>query len=130
MQGALATLTPLTLDEARTLGALYGLDVASMAPIPAGSVNTNVALSLRNGQKVFLRIYEEQGHEGAAVEAKLLTHLGGRGVKTAMPIARADGVPELWVPRTIVRVTKVPVLGTGKVDLPAATELARQKAST
>ncbi len=91
MQGALATLTPLTLDEARTLGALYGLDVASMEPIPAGSVNTNVALSLRNGQKVFLRIYEEQGHEGAAVEAKLLTHLGGRGVKTAMPIARADG---------------------------------------
>lgn len=87
----MATLTPLTLDEARALGALYGLDVTSMAPIPAGSVNTNVALSLADGQKVFLRIYEEQGHEGAAVEAKLLTHLGGRGVKTPMPIARADG---------------------------------------
>lgn len=39
--------------------------------------------------------------------------------------ARGDGVPELWVPRTIVSAGKIPVLGSGKVDLPAAADLAR-----
>ena len=40
--------------------------------------------------------------------------------------ARREGFPELWVPQAILVVAAVPVLGTGKVDLPAtATELAR-----
>ncbi len=38
---------------------------------------------------------------------------------------RAEGVPELWVPRTIVTTDKIPVLGSGKVDLPATLEIAR-----
>lgn len=38
---------------------------------------------------------------------------------------RAEGVPELWVPRTIVTTGKIPVLGSGKVDLPATLEIAR-----
>lgn len=39
--------------------------------------------------------------------------------------ARADGFAELWVPRAILVVQQIPVLGSGKVDLPATTELAR-----
>lgn len=38
---------------------------------------------------------------------------------------RAEGVPELWIPRTIVTTGKIPVLGSGKVDLPATLEIAR-----
>ncbi len=40
--------------------------------------------------------------------------------------AREQGFPELWVPRHVLVVNTVPVMGSGKVDLPAATALARQ----
>ncbi|MEQ1717494.1 MAG: AMP-binding protein, partial [Hyphomicrobium sp.] len=39
--------------------------------------------------------------------------------------AKADGFAELWVPRAILVVANIPVLGSGKVDLPATLELAR-----
>ncbi len=35
------------------------------------------------------------------------------------------GLPGLWVPRTVRQVEKIPVLGTGKLDLRACRELAR-----
>lgn len=35
-----------------------------------------------------------------------------------------SGVPNLWIPRTVIRVGKIPVLGTGKLDLKACRELA------
>lgn len=38
---------------------------------------------------------------------------------------RTEGVPELWIPRTIVTTGKIPVLGSGKVDLPATLDIAR-----
>jgi acyl-[acyl-carrier-protein]-phospholipid O-acyltransferase / long-chain-fatty-acid--[acyl-carrier-protein] ligase len=37
--------------------------------------------------------------------------------------ARAQGMPELWVPRTIVAVLQIPVLASGKVDFMATREL-------
>ncbi len=42
-------------------------------------------------------------------------------VKTKLAIA---GVPNLWIPRMVVRVDKIPVLGTGKLDLKECRELA------
>jgi homoserine kinase type II len=83
----MATLTPLLLDDARRLGARYGLDVASVRGIPAGSVNSNYALTLASGERRFLRVYEEQGAASASVEARLLAHLAAHGVKTPRPVA-------------------------------------------
>ena len=34
------------------------------------------------------------------------------------------GLPNLWVPRTIKRVEKIPILGSGKIDLGKCKELA------
>ena len=39
--------------------------------------------------------------------------------------AKAQGFPELWVPRSIL-VSTVPVLGSGKIDYGAAVEMARR----
>jgi acyl-[acyl-carrier-protein]-phospholipid O-acyltransferase/long-chain-fatty-acid--[acyl-carrier-protein] ligase len=38
----------------------------------------------------------------------------------------ADGLPMLWIPRTIKRVEKIPILGSGKLDLGKSKELALQ----
>jgi acyl-[acyl-carrier-protein]-phospholipid O-acyltransferase/long-chain-fatty-acid--[acyl-carrier-protein] ligase len=38
--------------------------------------------------------------------------------------AREAGLPEIFVPRTIVKVDAVPLLGTGKIDYVSATQLA------
>jgi acyl-[acyl-carrier-protein]-phospholipid O-acyltransferase/long-chain-fatty-acid--[acyl-carrier-protein] ligase len=38
----------------------------------------------------------------------------------------AAGLPNLWIPRIFRRVERIPVLGTGKMDLKAIAELARR----
>ncbi len=81
----MALLTPLTLDAARLLGARYGLEVTSVTPILAGSVNSNFSLSLAKGERAFLRVYEEQGDSAARGEARLLDHLASRGVPSPRP---------------------------------------------
>ena len=43
--------------------------------------------------------------------------------------AHDEGMPELWVPRSIMVVGQIPVLGSGKVDFPATVEMVRQMRS-
>ena len=40
--------------------------------------------------------------------------------------ARADGFAELWIPRAVLVVGAIPVLGSGKVDYAATQEMVRQ----
>jgi acyl-[acyl-carrier-protein]-phospholipid O-acyltransferase/long-chain-fatty-acid--[acyl-carrier-protein] ligase len=43
--------------------------------------------------------------------------------------AKAQGFPELWVPRAILVTNSIPVLGSGKIDYAATLELARSRRS-
>jgi homoserine kinase type II len=83
----MALLTLVSTEDARALGARYGLDVIGSRPILAGSVNTNIELTLRDGTRAFLRVYEEQTLSTAAGDAGLLEHLSSRGVVTPRPLA-------------------------------------------
>jgi acyl-[acyl-carrier-protein]-phospholipid O-acyltransferase/long-chain-fatty-acid--[acyl-carrier-protein] ligase len=40
--------------------------------------------------------------------------------------AKEDGFPELWIPRALMIVPQIPVLGSGKVDFAATVEMTRQ----
>lgn len=87
----MAILTPLSLADARRIGALYGLEIADVRGLLAGSVNSNFALTLADGRgQVFLRIYEEQQLHAASREARMLEHLAAGGVATPQPLRRQD----------------------------------------
>jgi homoserine kinase type II len=88
----MAILTPVELDDARRIGARFGLDVASIRLVPEGSVNTNAELVARDGRRWFLRIYEEQPPETARGEAAILAALAAAGVPTPMPLPLTDEV--------------------------------------
>lgn len=87
----MAIYTPLSLADAQRLAEPYGLDVVACEGLIAGSVNSNHALTLDDGVRVFARIYEEQSADGARDEAALLDHLAARGLPVALPLARGDG---------------------------------------
>jgi acyl-[acyl-carrier-protein]-phospholipid O-acyltransferase/long-chain-fatty-acid--[acyl-carrier-protein] ligase len=44
------------------------------------------------------------------------------------PALLAAGLPNLWIPKIVARVEKIPVLGTGKTDLRGCRELAQAAA--
>ena len=83
-----------TIPNASELDAFFcdfGLGAPSrISGIEAGTVNTSYAITLESG-RYFLRLYEEQGHEGATREAALLVHLAASGIPTPMPMAMACG---------------------------------------
>src|SRR6266566_4965700 len=87
----MATYTHLTLEQAQVVGDRFGVRVAEARGVPAGSVNSNYRLVLADGTSLFGRIYEEQGHDGAEGEARLLDHLAANGVATPRPLPRTDG---------------------------------------
>jgi homoserine kinase type II len=87
----MATYTDLQLLQAREVGAKFGLSVAEVVAVPAGSVNSNYRLVLEDRTPLFARIYEEQDRAGAEGEARLLDHLAKNGVATPRPLPRSDG---------------------------------------
>src|SRR5687767_2512030 len=93
----MAIFTPLSEVEADRLVRAYGLGTLSrVTPIAAGSVNSNFRIEVaRDGEPrtIFLRIFEEQGLEGARWDAKLVAHLADRGVPTPRPLVGSDGSP-------------------------------------
>ncbi len=86
----MAVHTPLPLPEARALARRWGLSVASVEGIPAGSVNSSYALHLDDGTRVFLRLYETRTVDSAAEETRMLAHLAREGVPTPEPLPLVD----------------------------------------
>ncbi len=87
----MAVLTRVEPAEAAALLEAYGRGaLESLEGIPAGSVNSNFALRV-GGNRLFLRIYEEQALEGARGETRMLDRLAAAGVPTPCPCRRADG---------------------------------------
>lgn len=86
----MAILTKLSLEQAREIGRLYGVEVDDIRPVLAGSVNSNFELVTKE-RRLFLRLYEEQTSVTAAREAALLSHLSHEGVPTPEPLNRIDG---------------------------------------
>jgi acyl-[acyl-carrier-protein]-phospholipid O-acyltransferase/long-chain-fatty-acid--[acyl-carrier-protein] ligase len=77
------------------------------------SDNSHVAVSVedgKKGEKVLLVTDRE-----IASRAELLAY------------ARQEGVPELWVPRAILVVDSIPVLGSGKADYASAQRLVEER---
>lgn len=87
----MAILTRPGDAEFRLFFAGYGRgDLTSVRGIEGGTVNSSFEVAI-NKTPYFLRIYEEQGFQGAQEEAELLLRLASRGVKTPRPIANAQG---------------------------------------
>ena len=80
--------TELSLAEARRLGAEFGVDIAKVEPLDAGSVNSNYRMVDAAGQPYFARVYEEQGVLGARAELELLRRLVDAGVRTVPALQR------------------------------------------
>src|SRR5687768_12537700 len=81
----------MTLSEAQTALADYDLEVADLEALSAGSVNSNFAVRAQTGERFFVRVYEEQGVDGAATELMVIRELAERGVPTPTPLPRRDG---------------------------------------
>lgn len=87
----MALLTALSLEDARELGRAYGVTLDALEPLALGSVNSNFRATARDGQKLFARLYEEQGVAGARAEVALLAALARAGSKVpeALPVTGA-----------------------------------------
>jgi homoserine kinase type II len=87
----MAVLTAITTDEVRAVLAAHALgDVETIEGIRGGSVNSNFAVEAA-GRRLFLRIYEEQGLDGAVGETSMVERLAREGVPTPPPLRRSDG---------------------------------------
>lgn len=81
----------MNLDEARAALEGYDLDVAAVEALDAGSVNSNFSVQTKSGERFFVRLYEEQGLDGARAELARLEKLCQNGVPTPPPRRRRDG---------------------------------------
>lgn len=93
----MAILTALTPSDIAAICRAFGVVPQQAAGMDAGSVNTNYRVDAEGGAIWFLRLYEEQGLEGAARDARLSSRLARDGVPTPAPAERLDGAGAIVV---------------------------------
>jgi len=86
----MAIYTALSLEQARTLGARFGLEIEGLKGLAAGTVNTSYELRLASSGRAFLRICEAYPAEVAARQIELIDFLAKRGVPTPRPLPLLD----------------------------------------
>ncbi len=89
----MATRTPLQTEDVSPWLSALGKDPRGvrLSPVEAGTVNTSYTAHLASGERLFLRLYEQQDLEGARREASLLAHLFARDVPTPCPLSAPSG---------------------------------------
>jgi len=129
----MAILTPLSLSDVRALGSGYGRDVVAMKGVLAGSVNSNFELATSTGERLFLRVYEEQTVATAQREATLLAALARARVPTPEPLFRTDGTGFISTvhekPVAVFPFLEGEVLCQKRVTVSAATDVGRSLAA-
>lgn len=114
----------VTIDEARMVTirgrarrfAKIGGEMVSLAAVEA------VASALwPDWQHVIVALPDDRKGE----QLVLVTDKPDADTQELQAYARAHGMPELWVPRVLLVVASIPVLGSGKVDLPATIAMVR-----
>ncbi len=87
----MALLTSISPEDARALLAGYDLpSLDRLEPLTVGSVNSNFAI-VAGARRLFLRVYEEQGRDGALAETAMVERLVRAGVPAVPALARTDG---------------------------------------
>ena len=90
--------------------------------ISLAAVETIVATLWPDNNSVVLSVPDARKGE----QLVLVTDRRDADRGTLLAAAQRDGVPELWVPRSIVVVAQIPVLASGKTDFVATAELIGQ----
>jgi acyl-[acyl-carrier-protein]-phospholipid O-acyltransferase/long-chain-fatty-acid--[acyl-carrier-protein] ligase len=90
--------------------------------VPLGAVEEFVGKVWPDAAHAVVAIPDEKRGE----QVVLVTDLKDAGRAALVAAAREAGVPEMFVPRAIVKVAQVPILGTGKIDYVSAAKLAAQ----
>lgn len=90
--------------------------------VSLAAVETLAANAWPEGQHVVVNLPDPRKGE----QLILVTDVAGADKELLLEHARAHGFPELWVPKHVMVVGSIPVMGSGKVDLPATTALAKQ----
>jgi acyl-[acyl-carrier-protein]-phospholipid O-acyltransferase/long-chain-fatty-acid--[acyl-carrier-protein] ligase len=90
--------------------------------ISLAAVETMVSALWPEANHVVLNIPDPRKGE----QLVLVTEKADADRSTLVEHAQHEGFPELWIPRSILVVSQIPLLGSGKTDFPAAFELVRQ----
>ena len=90
--------------------------------VPLGAVEDFVAAMWPESQHAVVTLPDPKRGE----QLVLVTDRADANRAALATSARAAGLPEIFVPRSIVLVAKVPILGTGKIDYVSASQLATE----
>ncbi|MBR2537006.1 MAG: AMP-binding protein [Hyphomicrobium sp.] len=88
--------------------------------VSLAAVETMVASLWPNANHVIVTLPDARKGE----QLVLVTEKADADKGALLSEARAQGFPELWVPRAVLVVAQVPMLGSGKIDYQATNELA------
>jgi acyl-[acyl-carrier-protein]-phospholipid O-acyltransferase/long-chain-fatty-acid--[acyl-carrier-protein] ligase len=89
--------------------------------VSLGAVETLAAELWPDGQHVAVTLPDPKKGE----QIILVTDVGHADRMAVLAQAQKNGYPELWVPRAVLVTQSIPILGSGKVDVVATTELAK-----